>query len=745
MNKKSIKLILIIEFIILLLLFSVILLRKDRINESIDIKYNEWYSEYIESNNDIWEIIDNSGKFDGSISLVKSPRLNFEKGSYTVTVWYQGSVDQKMSLYAYTNEDYIKANDIILDKNRNVVSCHFRLTEDIDNLEFKLKYSGQGDFSLKNVHVEKNEDNFRRGVVIFAGIFMIVDFFLYYHYASEERRKYLLILFGILFLSSLPLCYKGINIEGHDLKFHLMRIEGIVQELRNNIFPVRISSAWMGGYGYPVSVYYGDVLLYIPAAFRLMGFSITESYKVFVFLINVAAIQIAYSCFLKIFRKNNHALLLTLVYVTASYRLVTLYIRTAVGEYTALIFLPLLALAVYNIYTEESNQTLKDNFINGTIMAAGMTGIITAHILSAEMTILAMVFVCVAYLKKTMKFSALRTYGIAVGETLLFSAGFLIPFLDYYLTQSVNITDIVNGDIARTIQDKGANPGDFFAFFNNPFGNWHTMLFNPGIVLMAALILTIILWSMHKATTRMKMVCIISMILLILATNVFPWDNLAHDWALFDLIAQVQFPWRFIGLAIIFLTILSGFILEDIDLEECLNIQKKRAEHLMIAFAVGMTCLFVSYYADNAGREVLYDTENLGTYQVMAEEYLRTDTDVSKFTGKITGEGIVKAEIILKQGCSMHIYCEAGEAGADVTLPLLNYKGYFITDDAGKNYAIEDGENNLICFELPAGYSGNLYLSFRSPWYWNAALAVSVISLLVCVSAMMVVYRKRLK
>ncbi len=59
-------------------------------------------------------------------------------------------------------------------------------------------------------------------------------------------------------MASLPVLIKRIS-RGHDLLFHFMRIEGLAEETRLNSFPVRLFSLWMDGYGYPISIYYGDL------------------------------------------------------------------------------------------------------------------------------------------------------------------------------------------------------------------------------------------------------------------------------------------------------------------------------------------------------------------------------------------------------------------------------------------------------------------------------------------------------
>lgn len=723
--KKQVKKFLIIELLVIVLYFAFVMLNGLGGQGRLEIPLDQWYSNYAEFRQDEWYIGADSG-LNRSVTFLHGPIVEVEKGDYTATICYESDEDQSCQPYVYkTNKGYVKSSPVILDKNANILSFDFQITEDIDNFELTFWYNGKGEFSVSGISIDRNNNDLKRSIVYLAGILLLIGMVFFYRISSEERKRYLLAMLGIFFVSSIPVFYTGL--DGHDLVFHLTRIEGIATELSHGNFPARISSVWMAEHGYPVSIYYGDVLLYIPAVFRLFGFTIDHAYKMFVLIMNALGVVIAQRCFEGIFKKRNLSLVLTLVYATASYRLVDVYIRTAVGEYCSLIFLPMLALATYNIYSEGNNDTFKKQLKNATILAVGMSGILTAHTLSAEMAAFALLLVCIAYWKKTFTIQAIKTYVMGVIETLILCAGYLIPFLDYYMNVPVQITDTVTGEAARTIQEKGANIGDFFAFFSDPFGDWYTALFNPGLVLMIALAAGIALWGMKKASKEIKAMAVLSLIMLFMATNVFPWNSLAHDFKVMDLLAQVQFPWRYVGIAIIFLTMLLGFILRESELEQYLKMSCQKILGICVAICLGMTFLFTGYYADNLERNVYYDTANMGTWGIMGEEYLRSGTHIENLDGKIHIDGGTEyAEFITRVGCDLDVQCKTGAEEGVVILPVLNYKGYQVTDDAGNQYEISDSEENLISVTLPANFEGPIYLRFEEPVSWTAAFGVSV-------------------
>ena len=163
-----------------------------------------------------------------------------------------------------------------------------------------------------------------------------------------------------------------------------------------------------------------------------------------------------------------------------------------------------------------------------------------------------------------------------------------------------------------------------------------------------------------------------------------------------------------------------------------MKVSKSSMLVICAVISIGMTCLFISYYADNLVRNVYYDTANIGTWNIMGEEYVRSDAYTDKFDGEIyTDGGTEYAEIVTRTGCEMDIYCRTGREEGSVILPLLNYRGYQATDDEGNQYPITDSDNRQVSFTLPAGFDGTVSLRYVEPWYWTASTVVSAGAILL--------------
>ena len=533
---------------------------------------------------------------------------------------------------------------------------------------------------------------------------------------------------AVLFCS-LPLFYHGI--EGHfgqDLGFHINRIEGLFLEMKNGVFPVRMQSFWMDAYGYPVSIYYCDLFLYFPALLRLLGVPVVAAYKTFLLVINIATVMVAFYSFSRIMGDELLGALGAFVYATSSYRLLDLFIRAAVGEYTALLFLPLVLYGVCAIYgwcAADGGES--DGIRRGAVipLTVGMSGILLSHMMSLEIVGICLIVLCLLNLKKTFTKAVLSTYTVSAGFTLLITAWFTIPFVDYFATETVRINEVVGN--ARQIQESGTRFYEFFDFFMIPFSNLDSyitddrMLTTPGMVMMGTVVAALALWLSRRADRRVKILTASSLVLLFVSSDIFPWNWLGKSGSLGDLLAQVQFPWRYIGIATAVITLL---------LLTLLSYGKSYGKAVAIVISVGalMCVWFTGVYGKYAELDTFVTTADLDTYDMGFIEYLRPDAVREDFTHKIRvtgGEGEVTE--LYREGTDMDLFV-ASETGATIELPVLNYKYYVITDDSGKEYEITDGENDEICFDVDADFEGVIYLRYVVPRFWHVAELVSIIS-----------------
>ena len=157
---------------------------------------------------------------------------------------------------------------------------------------------------------------------------------------------------------------------------------------------MRIQPFWLSGNGYAASVFYGDLFLYLPAMLRLLGVPVQAAYKAFVFAVTLGTAVLTWWCVRRMLRDNAAALAASGLYTLSAYRMVDVYTRGAVGEYTALLFLPLVAYGLWRIFSQEDGA--KPARLVWLPAAIGYTGLIQSHLLTGEMTGFLTILVCLA-------------------------------------------------------------------------------------------------------------------------------------------------------------------------------------------------------------------------------------------------------------------------------------------------------------------------------------------------------------
>ena len=733
LNKKNICIL--IQLIVTIILVATAIIRStNTITEAIDL--TKFKSDYTEYNGEGLVAVNIDGiSSENPIDLVSYRLGSVNGGSYTLDIDYSADVMQHCNLSVNNEYDniFLNAKTFDLSPNKQHVSYRFTVDHTVDDFTINLvNYTG-GNFTINNMNISTNGDNARVLLLIWLIIVLMIDLFVFSTRLKEYRGTVALII-AIAFASSIPLFMKGMNM-GQDIEFQLARIEGISDGLRHGDFPVRMNDFFYDGYGYPVDVFYGSALLYIPAILRLIGFTVTASYKAYVFCVNCLTAAAAYYCGRNIFRNKSTAAVMTLAYMLASYRLLNIYVRSAVGEYTAMIFLPLVFLGMWKIYTSDE-YSLK----NSIILATGMLGLVYSHVLTTEHVAIIAVVVAVSLIKKTLRKNTLRTELTAVLIFIIIGAAFIVPFVDYYLNTDTIIK--YTASMPKMIQADGIDIIDYFAFFKNIFGNSNEvasarMQLTPGMTLIAGLFAAIYLVISGKGNKRINYLTGMAIIILFMATNMFPWNIFARTYPGM-IMAQIQFPWRYIGLVSIVLAVLLGLVIEFF--EEASICSGK----LLIAAVIGM-CLvttgsFVSKYEEGAGQDIIYDYADLTAYPGNGSEYVLCNTPLNYLDYALETKN-ADASIISESGVDMVLEVEA-EGNSAIEIPRFAYPYYKASDEAGNEYTIIGGEMNKLRILVSEPYSGKVYVRFAEPWFWRVS---EVLSLIGVIALIFVSFKKRKK
>ncbi len=708
-----------------------------------------------------------------SLTLLESPQFTLPAGTYTLTVSYATSVDQyaALRLYNVPAEDYkiapghisltspvsdIMANPFTLSRNKNVTEYRFNVKKDTPNVTVAVPYNHYGDLTIRDITLVPNMNGTKTALFSLFVLFALIDIAVFDLTHKNKIKKHAPAIAGIALITlaaSLPLLLHGAVI-GQDEYFHLMRIDGLAEALKSGQIPVRMQALWMDGFGYPVSVYYGDLLLYIPAILRIIGFSVNASYKMLLVLLNLATAVVTYLCMKRMFKKDHIALITTAGYTVAIYRMLDMYARSAVGEAMSFIFFPIIALALWNMYgsekktvdTEHSIKTVPSDDLtvgsrdsdasafgilqNAILISIGMSGLMYSHTLSVAMTAAFLAIVVIVFIKRTFSKQVLLTWIGGVVGTILLSLAFLIPLLDYTMNVTTN-TKVNEGE--ELIQWGGVYLYQYFMVFQQPFGGnsidiKERLSYTPGLILMIAFVAAIVHIILRHTKKKTVYMFVFSVIAMWLASNVFPWDFLSQH--VTKSVATIQFPWRFVGIACICLALLLGCLIETIT-EHALDrdMHSKTICGITAVFAFLMLIqsgVFFAQYSANDYRNDFMDTAELDPYAVTSfflREGIADDEPLNLNYPK--SSGITEYEILGRNGSTLNARVVAGE-GSFLEFPVFYYPYYHMYDEAGNELPISDGSHHLIRTDFSAGYNGSVKLCYNEPVLWRIAELITV-------------------
>lgn len=556
-----------------------------------------------------------------------------------------------------------------------------------------------------------------------------------------KKNIYVLLAIGIaVIVSSLGVLDRELH-YGHDLLFHMARIAGVRDGIRSGIragiaagqLPVRIQPGWTNGYGYATSVFYGDIFLYFPAILTFFKMSMTTAYRIYVIAVNAGTILIACFCFKQISKSRYSALASSVIYTLSMYRICNLYVRTAVGEYTAMMFYPVIVLGMWKILKRGEDE--KGN--GWIILTLGMSGIIHTHVLSCVMAAFFILLVCVASIRTVLQKDVFLSLVKSVCATICLNATFLVPFLDY----SREDLDVFKKIDFYGIQELGMEIYDLFAWTTKGAGkSGGEYVERIPVTLGSAAVFIIILGMIVLARNtewkeKEKANIIGSLVLVILSAvmtlTIFPWDTLERA-GLHRLVGMLQFPFRFMAVCTVFVSLLACLLF---GVCERRITDKKFFAMLLFGF-----CFLSAWQSMEFTDRIMKESAEFPHLEVMNlhesvfnDGYHYVGTSEKDMLSHSDIEGDVLVEDWERIGNVFTVKCRTTDE-ADMIFPLAYYPDYQCEDkETGTVYETFRGTNNRLCVVLPSNYDGTLWVRFKEPWFWRASELISLISLLVIV------------
>lgn len=528
----------------------------------------------------------------------------------------------------------------------------------------------------------------------------------------SSKKNTILFIIGLALISSFTLLIIPNISRGHDLAFHLSRIAAIKDNLKLGIIGGEIYPNYLGGYGYANPLFYPDLFLYIPALLSYMGLSVITSYKIFLLLISFGSILNMFICVKGITNNKKAALISSVIYGFASYRLVDMFTRAALGETLAFVFAPLVIYGIYEIIYGTPKKFY--------ILMIGMSGLILSHLISTYLIGIVLIIICLINIKKL--FGDKKRIGylcLAAMLTFLLTSFYLVPMLEQMIDGSFYFNNL---NETSKLLDRSLPIWSLFLEF--PYHIFTNVWIPTGIGIGFIVLVYYYFKNLKKCSIFEHICFILSLFLMVCMTNIFPWQLFQN------ILSPIQFPWRFYFLIILLLSIGGGVLFSKISID----LNKTFRNFFIICLIPVISIGILNFFEQNI--------KEVGNYEISFGEYMpeKANKDYILSRGDVITTTFPLTHKFTRNGLTLNISFSNNEFDNSLELPLLYYKGYRAILN-GKDIDVYSTDNGLVGLNIGNVKNGKLNVYYHGTTVQNISRIVSFTTLIILL--MILFYKKR--
>ena len=646
--------------------------------------------------------------------------LNAGPGYTLPAGWYKLHLDAECDednavQVVSSNGAKVEPAELIIPANNWENELVFELKEDARDLELRIDFRSGTYLKLHDfdfVMLDKTDGTWT------LTIMAVIACALYLAHLKGKLTRgnlvRLVLMAAAVLMASVPVLMENVY-GGHDTLFHQMRLFNVMDALRTLQLPVRMGGYGYNGYGSAASIFYPDVFLYLPALMMLLGATVQCAMRTYIIAVNAVSAATMYVCGKRMFGGKTVGACASVLYTLASYRMMDIYLRDALGEYTAMAVLPLFVLGLWEVIFGEKK--------NWRTLVVGAVLVFMSHVLTTVMcACLAVCFVVLGAVK-IVREKRVAAIAKAALMTVLVCLFILVPMLDYSLQ---GIGD--SGTFSTSVSSTALQAMELFIMepgYDRGLGS---------ALVIGAAVLGYALLSGRCAKERLHTVLLCLVFgaeTAFASTKLFPWtlaERLTRG-----LVNYLQFPYRLMMFADVFLALAAGYgvvcLMKEAD---------ERDLAVLLVFAMCVACAYpqLGRYAVRSADMKEYGYRN-------ADEYIRyksyTDTITSSYLEySLPGSDLsaTRDQSVHAEGAKITDYRKSGttitaniiaEADAQIQLPVFGFDGYRAQLD-GKELAWTLGENNRLTVLTPAGAEGELRVWFAGKAIWRAAEIISLMA-----------------
>ncbi len=661
--------------------------------------------------------------------MLNSGKCLVGKGNYTVTVLYSSSVPGSRVTAEAMGMSVL---DIELPVSEEITSISVPMTleQEGGGVSFHVDKAPGGVVSIREFDIagEKlvNCDYIYLAVLMTA-LSAVLYYLLFLNRGRIDRKHLLtaLVLATAACFVSMPM-FRSELFKGSDLTSYLFGIEGMKDALKSGQFPAYVFPYGMNGYGRAGGLL-PSLFLYPAVFLRMAGVSLLTSYKSLLFAVNLGTGIIAYFSAKRLFgQKEKPALLFAVLYLTAFYRVSVLWNRSDLGELLAMMFLPLIAVGLYELLAGDRKKWW--------YLAVGYGCLLQCHIPSFVIAVLFSLFMGIWYVDRFFREKRWMELLKVSGSVLAFSAWYLVPLASYWKAgvsmtgQDVDfcggllyVMDLLLMDANKTAQEVQAGYLGLSALFCGFFA------------------LTGLTMEKQK-DERQKYLSVLlagGVCFSFMATALVPWQLLEQVKGIGRLTGLIGYSRRFLGPATAALLLAgTGWLAQS-------RFLKKYAVYIsgVTVLASMLATLNVVDWQVDFGTLVTADTLPAAVEQTGL--LAGTDPgDLAPFP-RTSDEGKVTVADYGRDKKGARLRVSGQTENQFVEFPIFNYPGYRAYDQNGTRLPVETGSNNRARVLLqPSAEEQTITLRFAGKKIFLGGYAATLASV---VWAIGYINRKRLR
>lgn len=335
----------------------------------------------------------------------------------------------------------------------------------------------------------------------------------------------------------------------HDGKDHIARIANFYSNINEGTLIPRWAGKLNWGYGHPILMFLYPFPSYMASMFIFMGIGLINSVKL-VFVISYIFSGLSMFLWLRKHFSNITGFVGSMLYLFAPYRFVDMYVRGAIGEHTAFMFLPLIMLFLFNVYKQKQYRYL-------VLASVSIAGLILSHN-AISLMFLPVVFIYMFYLfyKSGFDNKIIIKFMVVLILAFALSAFFWIPafFEGKYTLRSIVTT--------KDYSNRFVPLYDFISTDWN-YGGTDVLSKHIGLVQITLTFVSLFVILRDGVISKNNFLLKFSLTVFLLSIFIMTYYS-KPIWDILSILQKFQFPWRFLTLSVFSTAVIGSAVFRKI-------------------------------------------------------------------------------------------------------------------------------------------------------------------------------------